>query len=137
MRYEIVLRFEIWIRQMILKSICLRWIEIYDKSAVMVTSAVLNACQHVGSAKGVLKQEVSGLQLTTFLGDNNFQNIKGMKLICFSKKRKISCRLRNCNKKMRKCFFFWDNGVWKRCVNFFQIMTRIHVIRSECVTKGT
>ena len=33
------------------------------------------------NVKGVLKQDLSGIQVTTFLGVNNFQNIEAMKLI--------------------------------------------------------
>ena len=34
--------------------------------------------------KGILKEKLSGIQVTTFLRLNNFQNIEAMKLILFS-----------------------------------------------------
>ena len=48
--------------------------------------------------KGVLKYELSGVQLTTFIAVNNFHDISVMKLICFFKMCKILCRFWKCKK---------------------------------------
>ena len=45
--YETVLRFQIWLTEILSKSMCLRLLEIEDKSGTMVISAVFNTRQHV------------------------------------------------------------------------------------------
>ena len=52
--------------------------------------------------KGVLKRELSGIQVTTFSGVNNLQNVWALKLIFFFQMLKIVCRFRKCKKKKRK-----------------------------------
>ena len=47
MCYQAVVRIQIWVTEMFLKSMCIRLMEIYDKSASMVTSAVFNKRKHV------------------------------------------------------------------------------------------
>ena len=52
--------------------------------------------------KGVLKRELSCIQVTTFFGVNNFQNVWALKLIFFFQMLKILCRFRKCKKKKKK-----------------------------------
>ena len=56
--------------------------------------------------KGVLKQELSGIQVTTLFGINNSGNIEGMNVIFFYKMLKMLCRSQKCDKMFRKFFPF-------------------------------
>ena len=49
MGYKAVLGFQIWLTEMFSNSMCLRLMEIYERSAAMMTSAVFNTRQHVAS----------------------------------------------------------------------------------------
>ena len=70
--------------------------------------------------KGVLKQELSGIQVTIFLGVNNFQNISAIKVIFFSKCAKFYEDCKNAIKIPENVQSFWDNGVGTCCSNFSQ-----------------
>ena len=54
--------------------------------------------------KGVLKQELSLIQVTTYFGVNNFREDEALKLIFFSKMRNIFNRFCNCNSNFRLFF---------------------------------
>ena len=49
MCYETVPKLQIWLTKMFPKSMYVRLMEIYDKSATMVTSSVFNTRQQVAS----------------------------------------------------------------------------------------
>ena len=51
MFYQTVLRLQNSLTEMFSNSMCLRLMEIYDKRASMVTSAVFNICQHVDATR--------------------------------------------------------------------------------------
>ena len=53
--------------------------------------------------EGCSKTRVTLIEVTTFLGVNNFQNIKAMKLMFSCKLVKILFRLLKCNKICGKC----------------------------------
>ena len=57
--------------------------------------------------KGILKKELSSIQLTTYFGDNNFWNIWSMKLLIFLKIHKVLCRFQKC-KKNKKMFLLLE-----------------------------
>ena len=52
--------------------------------------------------KGVLKQELSDIQVTTIFAGNNFRNNYAMKLIFFLKMRNILCRFQKQKKNSGK-----------------------------------
>ena len=53
----------------------------------------------------MLKQELSGFQVTTFFRKNNCGNIEGMKVKFFFKMLKSLCRSPKCKKKIEKKYF--------------------------------
>ena len=53
----------------------------------------------------------------------------------FSKCTKFCADCENAKKVPDNVFRFWDDGIQTRCGNFSQIITRIHVIGSQRVTK--
>ena len=71
--------------------------------------------------KGVLKQEFCGLQLTTFFGIKNFQHIKAMKVIFFSKCSKSYVYFKNTIKLRENVHSFEDNCLWTCCGSFVQL----------------
>ena len=58
-----------------------------------------------------------------------------MNVVFFFKMCKIACRLRKSNKNSENVYRFSDDGVSTLCEDFSQLMTKIHVIGSQCVTK--
>ena len=56
--------------------------------------------------KGVRKQDLWGIQETTFFGLNNFQNVWAIKVIFFKKTLKIVCIFQKCKKVCKKYFWF-------------------------------
>ena len=71
--------------------------------------------------KRVLKQDLSAIQVTTFLALNNFGNIWPMKMIFSSKTLKISIYLKNAIELAKNVFSFEDNYGWTRCWIFSQL----------------
>ena len=104
--YQKVLRLRTCLREMFSNSTYCRLLKNWDKSAALHVSAVFGTLDPLRLSKGVLKQKLSGIEVTTFLGVNNFRNIKATKLTFFLKTRKISCRLQKSNKILKKCFRF-------------------------------
>ena len=71
--------------------------------------------------KGDLKQELSGIQITTFLRVNNFRNIlKLWSWSFFSICPKFYVDCKNVKKIGENKGGFWDNGVQTCCENFSQ-----------------
>ena len=102
--------------------------------------------------KSVLKQELSGIQVTTYTGVNNFQNISAMKLMFSSRMWKICCRLRKWNKKLKKCFPFlrqWplntsrkflllhNANTWDRQSNCYQTVLTLQTWLTEMFSNST
>ena len=65
-----------------------------------------------GLPKGVLKQEPSGIEVTTSFGVNNFGNNKVMKVTFFSKCAKFHLYFGNAITISEKVFSYEDNCVW-------------------------
>ena len=81
----------------------------YDKNTCDQTSADFSSVWDPLTRllpKGVLKQELSRIQITTFFRINNYKNINVVKVIFVFKMLKLLCRLQKCNKSSRKCFWF-------------------------------
>ena len=104
--YQIVLRSQMWLREM-LSNCILFWINV----------KLGWKCRHGkfvsvwepwtrSFAKGVLKRKLSGIQVTTFFGVNNFENIWAMKLIFCLEMLKSFCTFRKRKKTWRKCVSF-------------------------------
>ena len=68
--------------------------------------------------EGVLKQELSGIHITTFFGNHNFGNIEGMELIFFPKCSEFSVDFKVAIKFPENVHGFEDNCVWTCCANF-------------------
>ena len=132
--YQTVLRFQIWWREKFFNSISCINGNLREKCCRVDFSSVWDPWKRLIS-KGVIKQDLSGIQVTTFLGPNNLQNIEAMKLIFFSKMRKILCRLQNCNENLRECFRILKQWRFNMLREFLLIMTTIHVIKSQPFTK--
>ena len=96
--YQTILRSQMWLEEMfsnwILFGSNVKFVSVWESSTRWFT-------------KGVLKREISGIQVTTTFGVNNFQNIWAMKLVFFLKMRKILFRFQKSKKRFRKCFRFW------------------------------
>ena len=54
--------------------------------------------------KGVLKQELTCIQVATFFALNNFQNMWAMKVSFFWKTLQVLCIFQTSNKTSKKCF---------------------------------
>ena len=87
-------------------------------------------------SKGFVKQNLSDIQVSTFLGVNDSQNIKLWSWSFLSKCAKFFVDCKNAIKSWGNCFDFWDNGVWRCCSNFSQlwqeyIWSAVHVLRTR------
>ena len=71
--------------------------------------------------KGVLKQDFSGIQRTTFFEINNFGRIEPMKVICFPKWSKVYVDFQNTIKLPENIDGFEHNCVWTCCGSFCQL----------------
>ena len=90
--YQTVVLFQIWLREMFANSILS---QINGKSGQKRGRGEFISVWDPETRwflKGLVKRELSVIQVTTFFGVNTFQNISAMKLIFLFKMRKISCR---------------------------------------------
>ena len=134
--YQTVLRFRMWLREIFSNSIFPRLMENCEKKCCSACfSSVWDPWIRL-LWKGVLKQELTSIEGSTFLRVNNFRNIQAMKLIFFFKLGKIWCRLQKSDRICRKCSPFLTNRVSTCCEKFSHlwreyIRSAVNVLRNR------
>ena len=116
-------------------SICLRLMEIYDKSACMVTSAVFIARLHVATTRcsktGTFVHSSNHISRSQWLPKylRHEANIFFWKCATFCGDSEKVIRNR------KNVFRCWDNSVLTGWGNLSEIMVKIHVIGSQDIAK--